>query len=55
MARKPDKRVYVRINRARKKVNKRRAWPLISSRESYKLQAENLRLLHELEKALATS
>ena len=55
MARKPDKRVYVRINRTRKKVNKRRAWPLISSPKNYKLQAENLKLIHELEKALATS
>jgi len=55
MARKPDKRVYIRINRARKKVNKRRAWPLISSRKNYKLQARNLKLIHELEKALATS
>ncbi len=55
MARKPDKRVYVRINRARKKVNKRRAWAPISSRKNYQLQAENLKLLHHLEKLLATS
>ncbi len=55
MARKPDKRVYVRINRVRKQVNKRRAWALISSRKTYQLQAENLKLLQNIEKLLATS
>jgi len=55
MARKPDKRVYVRVNRTRKQVNKRRAWAPISSRKTYQLQAENLKLLHTLEQLLATS
>jgi hypothetical protein len=55
MARKPDKRVYVRRNRARKKLNLRRRWAPISSRKNYKLQAANLKLISELEEALATS
>jgi len=55
MARKPDKRVYVRRNRARKKLNLRRRWAPISSCKNYKLQAANLKLIKELEEALATS
>ncbi len=53
MARKPDKRVYVRRNRVRRKLNKRRAWAPISSRAPYKLQQANLLLIQRLEASLA--
>lgn len=52
MARKPDKRVYVRWNRARRKIQKRRVWAPISSRKANALQEANLRLLRELSQAL---
>lgn len=52
MARKPDKRVYVRRNRIRRKVNKRRAWAPISSRAPYKHQQANLLLIRQLEARL---
>ncbi|MCX7607194.1 MAG: hypothetical protein N2170_08030 [Bacteroidia bacterium] len=48
MARKPDKRVYVRRNRTRKKLQKRRVWAPVSTRRSNALQEANLRILGEL-------
>ncbi len=53
MARKPDKRVYVRRLRARRKLQKRRVWTPISSRKSNALQEANLRLLKELAQQIA--
>ncbi|MCS7298255.1 MAG: hypothetical protein RMK19_07935 [Bacteroidia bacterium] len=52
MPRKPDKRVYVRRNRVRKKLQKRRAWAPITRRKANRLQETNLRLLAELEQRL---
>ncbi|GIV23275.1 MAG: hypothetical protein N3A68_02090 [Bacteroidia bacterium] len=51
MARKPDKRVYVRWNRTRRKIQKRRVWAPISSRQHNALQEANMRLLRELSQA----
>ncbi|MCS6895303.1 MAG: hypothetical protein NZZ60_04040 [Bacteroidia bacterium] len=52
MARKPDKRVYVRRNRVRRKLQLRRAQAPITKRSSNALQETNLRLLAELERQL---
>lgn len=52
MARKPDKRVYVRRNRVRRKLQKRRVWAPITKRKANALQEANLRLLVELERQL---
>lgn len=52
MARKPDKRVYVRRNRTRKKLQRRRVWAPITRRKANMLQETNLRLLAELERQM---
>ncbi|MCX8112692.1 MAG: hypothetical protein N3E49_05805 [Bacteroidia bacterium] len=52
MARKPDKRVYVRRNRVRRKLQKRRAWAPITKHKANALQKSNLSLLRELERLL---
>ncbi|MCS7188213.1 MAG: hypothetical protein RMJ66_00260 [Bacteroidia bacterium] len=48
MGRKPDKRVYVRRNRARRRIQRRRLWAPLTSRKTNALQEANLRLLREL-------
>lgn len=48
MARKPDKRVYVRRNRQRRVLQKRRRIAPISSRLTNRLQEQNLAVLREL-------
>lgn len=53
MARKPDKRVYVRRMRTLRKLQKRRVWAPVRSRKSNQLQEENLRLLKELAQRIA--
>jgi hypothetical protein len=55
MARKPDKRVYVRRGRIRKKLNRRRAWTPVSSQRTYGLQRANLNLLREIQTELGAA
>ncbi|MGQ9863340.1 MAG: hypothetical protein ACUVRD_02495 [Bacteroidia bacterium] len=48
MARKPDKRVYVRWNRQRRMIQKRRIHPPTRKKQANRLAEDNLRLLHQL-------
>jgi len=52
MARKPDKRVYVRRNRVRKKLQRRRVWAPIHSQKPNELQRQNLALIQEFTRLL---
>ncbi|MEN2992782.1 MAG: hypothetical protein ABDH91_04435 [Bacteroidia bacterium] len=52
MARKPDKRVYVRLNRARKRIQRCRVWSPIRSPRANALQEANLKLLNTLKQSL---
>ncbi|MCS7162076.1 MAG: hypothetical protein NZ958_01935 [Bacteroidia bacterium] len=52
MARKPDKRVYVRLNRARKRIQRCRVWAPIRKTRSNALQEANLKLLNSLKQLL---